>query len=282
MKKIIIWLMAAFLLQFGVYEYLNLVVLAPSAAYTEQAAENSTRDVSYSYDKSYYAVLSARDLKIFAASGNRQVKDISLKDNESVSYLSWLPDRNLVLAGISTNYSYSTTVTLMAIDPETDSKPVSPNIRGLAKGAKITNVAFSTKTNVTNILIQDSRGSTVYRTDANNYLRRLYLGTTHIDRIASLTYEDTLLYDDSVSNSVYAYYGNGRRAKIPFTSGQPFTLIGTDKSDNIYLGYLTDGNLVSAIYEGQMNQNFSEVRQLSSPSPVDLINVNYDGVISTS
>jgi len=282
----VIWLLAAFLLQFSAYEYLDRVVLAPEAGFTQSVAAavgpSAGATGTYSYDKAYYSEFSLRNLKIYATKDDSLVRNISLKANQVFTYFTWLPDRNIALAGVATNYARSTTVTLMSIDPETNSEPVSPKVVDLARGAKITDVAFSTLTNVTNILITNGTVAEVYRTDANNYLRRLYLGTRYIDRIATLTGRDVLLYDDSVSKAVYAYYGNGRRARISPDGRSPFALIGADKNDNIYLGQLAYGDMVSSIWEGKIDARFREVKVLDTPYPAGSISVDYGGKISFS
>ena len=280
-KKLIVWLLAAFLLQYRIYDYLDRVVFAPAASFSLQTIAASSANI-YSYDKSYYAELTGHDLKIYASSGNSLVKDVTLDSNETVSYLSWLPDRNIILVGMSADYATTTTATLLSIDPETGSKPVSPEIRGLAKGARIESVAFSTKTNVTNILIRDEYGTWVWRTDANNYLRRLNLNDWDINRIASLKYQDTLLYDDTVLGSVYAYFYGGRISKVPFGARQHYALIGTDQNDNIYLGALDSHDLVTGIFKGKINGDFTEIKTLDPPAQVNSVTVNNDGAISVS
>jgi len=279
-KKIVVWLIAALLLQFGIWGYLDRVIFAPSAAFTQPP--DPTLAISYSYDKAYYSEISGHDLQIYSSLGHRLTRDISLKDNESVSYFSWLPDRNLALAGVSFDFTKTTTVSLLSIDPETNSQPVSPEVSGLALGARIESVAFSTKTNVTNILVKDRYGTAVYRTDANNYLRRLTLGDSHINRIASLRYQDTILYDDTVAGSVYAYVYGGRVAKVPLGTRQHYALIGTDQSDNVYLGELNNQKLVTAIFEGKINGDFTQIKSLDPAYPVNSIKVTYDGTISFS
>jgi hypothetical protein len=284
-KKILVWLLAAFLLQYAVYDYLDRVVFAPSVAFTQKTIGGSgpvVQSVMYSYNHSYYSDLSATDLKIYVVRGNRLVKDVSLADNETVSYLSWLPDRNIVLAGTATDYPTATTVALLAIDPETGAKPVTPEIRGMAKGARIEGVAFSTKTNVTNILVRDVYGTWVWRTDANNYLRRLNLDDWDINRIASLQYQDTLLYDDTVLDSVYAYFYGGRISKIPLGTIGRYALIGTDQNDNVYLGSLDRNDLVTGVFEGKVNGGFSEIKSITPPAPVNAVTVAVDGTVSVA
>ena len=50
----------------------------------------------------------------------------------------------------------------------TDSHSIKPTITGLAKDAEITDVAYSTETNVIYIQVKSGDISAIYRTDANN------------------------------------------------------------------------------------------------------------------
>jgi len=284
-KKIIVWLLAAFLLQFGVYEYLDRVTFAPVVGFSQETIGDgrvADASIAYSYDKAYYSVLSDRDLKVYAAKGKRLIRDIPLRENETVSYLSWLQDRDILLVGTATDYASSTTVALLSIDPETGATPVTPEIRGMAEGARIESVAWSTKTNVTNILVRDRYGTWVWRTDANNWLRRLNLDDWDINRIACLRYQDVLLYDDTVLGRVYAYFYGGRIREVPLGTTRRYALIGTDRNDNVYLGALNSDNLVTSICEGKVTGNFTEIKSFASPVQVNAVTVDGNGNITVA
>lgn len=276
-----LWLLAAVIFQTGIYEYMDRVMLAPAASFSQRAVTGGTKSgspVYYSYDNTYYAQMSDQGLEIFSSAKNKSLKVITLQENEKITYFTWLPERNLALVGISQDDYKGATVTLKALNPETNSEPVAPKISGLSKGAKIVSVAYSTETNVTNILVKNGSNNAIYRTDANNKLKKVNIYSTRVNRIASLRNQDALLYDDVEKGKVYLAYGSGKVVEIS-PKGYRYALIGTDKGDNIYIGRLNDQRLVSSIMDGKVSGGFSEVKRLDSPYPVDSIKIAYDGRI---
>lgn len=281
MRKLMFWFLAAILFQVSIYEYLDQVILAPAASFSQQAVGGEVKSGApflYSYDNAYYAQVTAQGVKIFSSKGNSLVKEISSKPKESFTYFSWLPERNLALVGISLEDFKGSSVTLESVNPENNSEAVTPKVVGLAKGAKIINVAFSTKTNVTYMLVRNGNETAIYRTDANNTLKKVNAGTSSIKRIATLKNQDILLYDNTEKGKVYVIDGNGRRIELSPVKGK-YALIGVDKEDNIYIGSLNNHDLITTILAGKVHGGFKEFKKLDSSYPIDSINVTYDGRI---
>lgn len=281
MKKLMFWFLAAILFQVSIYEYLDQVILAPAARFSQQTVGGEVKSGApflYSYDNAYYAQVTAQGVKIFSSKGNSLVKEISSKSKESFTYFSWLPERNLALVGISLDDFKGSSVTLESINPENNSEAVTPKVVGLAKGAKIISVAFSTQTNVTYMLVRDGNETAIYRTDANNTLKKVNAGTSSIKRIATLRNQDVLLYDNTERGKVYDIDGNGIRIELSPVNGK-YALIGVDKEDNIYIGRLNNHELITTILVGKVHGGFKEFKKLDSSYPIDSINVTYDGRI---
>jgi hypothetical protein len=165
-------------------------------------------------------------------------------------------------------------VTLKSVNLETNSHPVEPKISGLSRGARIDEVAFSPQVNVTYLLVREKHASTIYRTDANNKLRQV-LRSSSIQRIAALQNEDMLLYDNKQHGIVYSLNKGVRKVLSPNIGH--YTLIGSDKDDNIYIGRLSSDGLAAAILKGNINGNFTEYKVLNYAYPVTSITVNSDG-----
>lgn len=281
MRKFAIWILLSIALQMVVYLYLDRVVLVPTVHYSEHAisAEHKlpSGTYNYSHDMSCYAVVSGGRVGIYATTGNKLLREIKLRRGESLSYFSWLPDKNIALLGINRLGRRESSVVLKQIDLETNSHPIEPKISGLMRGARISSVAYSAETNVIYILVKNGITSAVFRTDANNNLRSVHTGYYHIGRIASLNQDDILLYDNLDNSSVYALdFIRGKREKISPTKGK-YMLIGVDMSDNIYIGRLNDHRLIDTILIGKFNRKFLEYRKLDYPYPEDSIKVTYDG-----
>ena len=176
---------------------------------------------------------------------------------------------------------------------ETDSHSIEPKIGGLAKGAEITDVAYSPDTNVIYIQVKSGDISAIYRTDANNILTRVSDTPSIIGRIANLKSEDALLYDSVNTGRVYLVDKKGKKWISP-NDGSQYALIGTDENDNIYIARLSSakstgskvsnsstpgGRLADMILVGGKDGDFRPLQQAGLPYLVDSITVADDGTI---
>jgi hypothetical protein len=261
-----------------IYFYLDRVVFVPSASYSQQALTDvsklSVDPQKVSSDQKYYAKLQTTDVKFYTID-NIFKKELLLKAGESVSYFSWVPDTDLALIGISRNTVHGTSVSLKSVNLETNNYPVEPKISGLAPGSKIVEVASSSQVNVTYILIKSKITTLVYRTYANNSLRKV-ISHTAVRRIASLQSVDMLLYDNKQDGKVYALSNKGKWKMISPKVGN-YALIGSDKDDNIYIGRLNGSGVISSILKGDPKGNFAQYKSLDYLYPVTSVTVNYDG-----
>ncbi len=272
MKKLIPWLLAAIVFQLCIYLYLDRVLLVPavSGVTVTPTISDTSGIVSKwpSFDGSYRAEVSKDWVKIYSVAGNSLVKEVDIGDTEKLSYFSWLPDRDIALAGISEPGSKGTTVVLKPLNMITDSQPIEPTIAGLAKDAEIANVAFSPDINVVYIQVKSGNTSAIYRDDANNRLTRVSNTPALIGRIANLKSEDALLYDSINTGRVYLVDKDGRRQLSP-DDGSQYALIGTDKNDNIYIAQLSTTTSRSAAGEAQDERtsgSTSVARQAAHPA----------------
>lgn len=278
MKKFINLLLLTAIFQTGIYYYLDRVVLVPSASFSQQSiAEGSKLQIdpqNISTDRKYFVKMESNAAKFYTIN-NQLKKQISLKPRENITYFSWVPDTDIALIGISSNTSRGTSVKLKPVNLETNSYPVEPIISGLSKGSVIKDAAFSSQVNVTYILVKGQYASSVYRTDANNNLHRVF-NNSSVQKIAILQSEDILLYDSKKNGSIYALDSRGREIMVSPKIGE-YALIGTDKNDNIYIGQLSSPGVVSAILKGTLKGNFTEYKTLNYPYPIASITVNYNG-----
>jgi hypothetical protein len=276
-------LILAFLLQVGSYIYFDQVLLVPAASFSQHLILEGNKQAidpqKISSDRKYYAKLEA-DSVVFFTADNQEVKKVNLQTEESVSYFSWVPNTHQVLIGINTKTPQGGSVTLRSINLETNSFPQEPKIGGLSAGAKIANVAFSPLTNVTYMHVTGGNSSSIYRTDANNNLTKVFSNST-VSRIACLQSVDMLIYDNKNDKSVYARSTFGTLKMVSPKVGH-FALIGSDKDDNIYIGKLNSAGLVSDVLKGTINGNFTDNLTLSVPSPQSSLTVNYDGKLQNN
>lgn len=280
MKKFINLLLVAVVFQACVYVYFDRVVLIPAATFSQQIITEANKEAidqqKISSDQKYCAKIESAAV-VFYSADNRVVKELSLQTDDSVTFFTWVPNTHLALIGISNSTSKGSTVTLRAVNLDTNSMPQEPKISGLATGAKITEVAFSPLVNVTYMLISGRTSSLVYRTDANNKLTKVFSSST-VKRIACLQNEDMLLYDNKQDGSVYAQSNMSKKKMVSPKVGK-YTLIGCDKDEFIYIGRLNSTGLVTSVMKGSINGKFTDFQTLSTPLTAASITVNYDGKI---
>lgn len=281
MKRFFTWLLLTVVIQGMIYLYLDRFVLLPSVPYSQHTVSSERTlpggAANYSHDRSYYAVVSGKKIGFYKTSDRKLLRQVKLGKGESLSYFSWLPDRNIALLGINQSEGRGSSVLLKQVDLETNSHPIEPRIGGLKRGARISGVAYSPETNVIYLLVKNGLNSAVFRTDANNHLQSVQTGSLHIGRIACLTQRDLLLFDSLDSNSVYALdFIKGKRERISPDDSR-YVLIGVDMNDRIYIGRLNQNRLIEAIYMGEYPGEFREYRKLGYPYPRDSIKVTYNG-----
>ena len=289
-RKLLPWLLAVVVvqvaLQLCVGGYLShlLAPAAGSVTVTNVAPASVSSNVQkyFSYDGSFRADVSKDAVKIYAAGNDQPAKEIDIGPTEKLTYFTWLQNRDIALAGISKPGKLGTICTLEPINLETNSQSVAPAIVGLASGAEIADVAYSTDTNVIYIQVKVGDNSTIYRSDANNVLTMVDNTPSLIGRIADLKSEDALLYDSINTGRVYLVDQKGKQWISPH-DGNQYALIGVDQNDSIYIARLnnsgTSARMADAILAGTKDNAFTLKQQLQ-PCPVDSITVSYDGKIT--
>ncbi|HWP96314.1 MAG TPA: hypothetical protein VN426_05650 [Syntrophomonadaceae bacterium] len=278
MRKYVVMLLIAAILQIAIYFYLDRVVLVPAANFSQRIitdeAKSAVNPQNISKDQKYYAELEPTCVKFFTAD-NVLVKEVPLQVEDSVSCFSWVPDTHLTLIGISSSTSQGTSVTLKSVDLDSDISRPELMISGLSSGSTIVAAAFSPQGNASYIQVKDSMESSVYRSDANNHLIKVFTGSSVL-RIAVMQSEETLLYDSNQEGAVYALSKDGKPVMVSPQEGQ-YALIGTDQDDNIYIGRLSSPGVISDVLKGAKNGNFTEFQTLAYPYPVASVTINYDG-----
>ncbi|MGE5404936.1 MAG: hypothetical protein ACM3PP_08350 [Candidatus Saccharibacteria bacterium] len=281
MKKLAIWLTVIIIFQLSIYTFADQVLLVPSVSFSQNLVETYQKNGStnlISYDGTYVARTTDSGVDILQANNNEVQYHLDLNEKESVTYFSWLPDRYVALVGINKEEKNTATVILKPINLETGSQPEEPSIKGLPKQARIADVTFSTATNVIYLNVKNHNKATVYRIDANNNIRKVKT-TQWIGKIDSLKSKDALVYDSTTKNRVYVRY-KGSAKQVSPSDGQ-YALLGVDKSDTIYIGQLDADGKVIAVLEGNMDGDFTVLKEMPQAYSVDSVVVTYDGDVRT-
>lgn len=266
--RIVAWLVASLALQGGIYLYLDQVWLAPAAAFQVNAAATeavSSGQAYYSQDRRYMALAPGADtIEIYAMPKRQLVRTIPL-EGWRVSYFHWLDDRDLALIGLHRNVDGHGEVALSHIDPQREGNEISITIKALPRDSEITDVVYSTATNVVYMQVKvGSDNYRVYRTDADRDLRRIPLATSRIGRIGIMSDQDALVYDDLADDTVIVRYGDGSWRVISPPDAR-YRLVGVDRQNNIYIARLNDQNLAASIWRGRLHVGFEHERDLNAP-----------------
>lgn len=268
-RKMIVFLTVTLFLQISFYLYLDKVLLAPTSAFEAVASTESSAGgkAYYSYSRRYMALTKGNVVEIYSMPGKKLVRTIDTAE-QSVSYFKWLEDRDLALLGVHSQSSADQSrVALTQINPLSDGHELSTVITKLPLQSKITDVAYSTATNVIYLQVQVASNPDlfrVYRTDANQELARIYLSTSRVGRIIVLFDQDSLLYENLADDMVYVRHGDGSWQVIsPF--GNKYRLVAVDEKNTIYLARLNADGLAEAVLKGKLRGQFTVDRTLQTP-----------------
>jgi len=273
--NVAIFVVASLVLQGAVYLYFDQVLLAPTSSYEVSAASETVTGgkAYYSRDRRYTAIVKAHSVEIYMAKQKEPVRTVEL-GNKKVTYFHWLQDRDLALMALQEDKADGSTVTLTQLHPLGAEHELAETVSKLPKGSQIVDVAFSQATNVIYMQVQVSANPEqyrIYRTDANRDLRRVYLNTSRVGRIAVLYDQDTMLYDDVATGKVTARHVDGSWEVISPPVGK-YRLVGVE-NNVIYLARLNAEGLASAIYTGRLKGRFTEERVLQTPMDVRQLTV---------
>ena len=217
-RKILAGIIIGLMLQAGIYVYLDQVLLAPASSFQVTEADQSQGQITgkayYSFDRRFMAIAKEDTVEIYRLPGKFLVRTINV-EHRRVSYFKWLEDRNLALLGTypASSSAKDNQVILAQINPLSEGHELSTKLNNLPKDSKITEVAYSTATNVIYMQVQVSSNPDryrIYRTDANQELARIYFNNNNVGRIGVLYDQDSLIYENLDDNSVMVRHGNGK------------------------------------------------------------------------
>lgn len=275
-RRKIVLVAAALVFHLSIYLYLDKVLLAPTSAYQVSATSDntSTGKAYYSRDRRYMAIVKTGNVEIHSMPGNKLAHSIDTGE-QKVSYFKWLEDRDLALMGVYTETGDTSRVVLSQVSPVSGGQGHATTINKLPLGSQITDVAYSTATNVIYMQVQVSANPVryrVYRTDANQELARVYFNTERIGRIGVLFDQDSLIFDDVQNDTVLVRHGDGSWQVISPPAGK-YRLVGVDLKNNIYIAKINADGLGDLIYKGRLGGKFQEHRKLNAPADVRSLKV---------
>lgn len=284
-KKYTLIIVIAVAFQLSAYLYLDCVLLAPVSSFQTSNSDESiviTGKTYYSPNRSYVASVDNNTVKIYSLPSKKLMRTDNLGTKE-VSYFKWLEDRNIALMGLHEAENSSSKVMLAQINPTRTDEALSTTIENLPAGSHITDIAYSTATNVVYMQVQTVETpvqlSRVYRIDANYDLQRIYFNTERIGRIGVLFDQDSLIFEDLEKDTILVRHGDGSWHIISPSQGK-YRLVGVDGKNNIYIVLLNAQGLTEHLYVGQLGKEFTLNRNFIIP--MDPNNLNLSNVLTTN
>ena len=201
-RKFIAVFLAGIAVQAAIYLYLDQVLFAPTSDFqiggtNQQEAMGEGTEPNgrsfYSYDKRFMATIVDDRVTIYEAGNKNDPQRINLHGRK-VSFFEWLPDRNLAIFATygrdRKNGKYG--VYIAQYNPIYPDRELDTPIEDAPVDSKITDVAYSTATNVVYMKLQVGENKyRIYRTDANYDTRRIHVQAENIGRIAVFYDSDT-------------------------------------------------------------------------------------------
>ena len=270
-RKFIAVFLAGIAVQAAIYLYLDQVLFAPTSDFqiggtNQQEAMGEGTEPNgrsfYSYDKRFMATIVDDRVTIYEAGKKSDPQRINLHGRK-VSFFEWLPDRNLAIFA-----TYIAQYNPIYPDRELDTP-----IEDAPVDSKITDVAYSTATNVVYMKLQVGENKyRIYRTDANYDTRRIHVQAENIGRIAVFYDSDTFFYDNLRTGVVYMFDGATSSWREISPSGN-FRLIGIDGQE-IYIAEMNHDDKVVAAYRGRLRVGFKKIATYKTPEEFNKITLN--------
>lgn len=278
-SQIIASVVAGVVLQISAYLYLDQVLLAPTTSFEVIAPVGAQAIIDgkayYSNDRQYMALVKTDSVEIYSMPGSKLVRTIQLKGRE-LSYFKWLEDRNLALVGLHTETSSEdSSIVLTRLNPVSEGQELATTIKNLPLKSKITDVAYSTATNVIYMQVQVSNSPDryrVYRTDANQEITRVYLNTSRIGNIGILYDQDSIVYDNLDEGTIIVRHGDGSWQVISPVVGQ-YRLIGVSSKNSIYIAKMNAEGLAESVLQGGLQKEFTQNRNVQPPVDIGSLHI---------
>lgn len=219
---------------------------------------------SLSYDASYFAFTDEDGLKVYSLKDEKIVYEWR-KDKEPltyrgddkkyyeknpqeypadtrVTYLKWLPDRNMLIYALEWRRSSSGPVNIDIItsDPKGMAKRMVHSFKGWAEGTRVKDLALSTMTNLVYVLLETpSKKDFLYKVDIMNAVTLLTSGSLGEIEVASRDgslYAEVFTGPGRVSINYIASGSGNVRLLTSTATGKSYRLLGTDAEGNLYVG----------------------------------------------
>lgn len=288
LKRVTIWIAISLTIQFLGLLYLDKKIFVNTTTFkavkVEEESKNNDieitlpedKDLRVSFDGKFISYLENGQVNLISTKTGETIK-IENEDESEVSNYEWLSDRNrMLLVEKKKQSTTKSNLTIYYYDASKKEKGKMEELDNVAGSAKVDKIKASTLTNVTYIKVNEKGvKSSIYRIDINHNITQPNLMSSAVSNMDVIPHEDSLVYEDSISGSIYA---TAPKKKLAFND--KVTLLNIDSEDIVYIGSLS-GDKISKITYGLLKEETSKWKTITLKEPMDKkdININRKGEI---
>lgn len=278
MKKLIVWVTLALMLEISLLYILNNFVFANSSEFNSKKIEvkkditnginatisGNTENIDLSHEGKYLTYIKEKNLYIEDAKTGK-VSEINTENNEMIMCYRWLDGRDLLAIVEKIKKDGKEKVQLITYNPANASKTFVKEICSYEKNMVVSNMTTSVLTNVFYININKGGSrNVVYRIDRNEDLTNVDIRTKVLGNMQVIPHEDRLIYEDKINDKFFITSPN---KQLIFKSNNKLSLLGIDRNDVIYMGEI-NGDKISSIVYGKVDEDTSTWSKVTLDSSV--------------
>jgi hypothetical protein len=208
------------------------------------AVPADSTDIELSKENDKVAYIKDSVLQIVGKTENNTV---DLQDLKLLKY-QWFDEGNLVVAASKEN---STKVSFYKYNISTKEKELLASIQLKDKKSAIDSIISSPLKDLIFVKVALSNGSSeLYKLNVRNEFEKMDLRESKIQDIYLIPHEDKLIYNSSLNSNIYVTY---LEQKLSLTQKGLTRILGVDKSENVYIGLVNNGQ-ISKIYYGSISK----------------------------
>jgi hypothetical protein len=243
---------------------------------TKPAFSNLKKQYSYvalSDNEQYAAYIDGNNvLHITDLTNNRTL--LSIKNTFPVDYITWVRNDSVLVGEKEPNGS----LFLKRVDITTGYEQPIHTFTGMLPSDDIQQIAFSTDTNDTYVLIGNKYHTAVYHFDTNGHLTTVDLGGRLIKRVAVTQTGNTLYFEDYAQGTFnVGMLTSQGHLEILYRNRALVAVVG----NTLYIGTINSSGLVTHVYKKDEGGSPVLVKTFQTPVPSAEIRVSHDGEVST-
>jgi hypothetical protein len=283
------WILLAIIFQFCVLFYFNNIFLKNDVSVNIKKSQSvstkttntgdftlpeTAENVSMSYNAKFAAYTLDGTLHIKNVENGKD-KEVAGMGQDKITYIKWLPDRDMVIFSSDTKDGRKGTIQMSTYEADSETTRDYPQIDGLASKSHVTDVELSPYTNVVyaKIKTSESRSKIIRFNVMSQYGHVMNLGDDAV--IKECNFVNKLVYQDD-GKAIYIYDGQKQTKKKLTIDAEKVKVLDIDLNDTLYVGVLDSMNNVTQIYhqkitDGELKEEWEKISLKDSSSAEDLV-----------